>query len=122
MNEYLEAAAVAGFCVLGAVIGLLMQHLGAERPTKEIDISRVILSAGAGLAAGLLGQGLYVNKPFIVGSSIIVGYAGGKKFFDYALKLLALLTRRRFERSDTSPDTLSKIPELDDDDDKEESG
>lgn len=122
MNEYVEVAAVAGFSTIGAVIGLLMKHLANEQALTEFEMRRLFLAAGAGLASGLIGQGLYVNKPFIVGSSIIVGYAGGKKFFDWALKLLSILTRRRLERSDTSGDTPMQLPALDDEEDKEESG
>ena len=122
MNEYVEVAAVAGFSTIGAVIGLLMKHLANEQALTEFEMRRLFLAAGAGLASGLIGQGLYVNKPFIVGSSIIVGYAGGKKFFDWALKLLSILTRRRLERSDTSADNPMKLPALDDEEDKEESG
>ena len=117
MNEYLEAAVVAGLSTLGAVIGIFMQHLDNGK-RHEIDLDKVALAAGAGLAAGLLGQGLYVNKPFIVGSSIIVGYAGGKRFFEWALRLLSLLTRRRFASGDSDD---SKLPALGDEENKEDS-
>lgn len=80
--------------------------------------SGLYLAAGAGLVTALLGQGVHINKAFLIGSSIVAGYAGGRRFFDWIQRLLSMLTARRFfEQAKDGGETLKKL--LDDEDDNE---
>lgn len=115
MREGIETAVVSVLCVLGGMLGTRMKyhaHSAPESPPfdRQRFWSGLYLAAGAGLVTALLGQGVHVNKAFLIGSSIVAGYAGGKRFFDWIQKLLSLLTARRLlEQAKDGGETLKKL-------------
>ena len=98
--ENIEIGIISLLCVLGGILGTRMKWHTKDSEERLYDrrryLSGLYLAAGAGLVTGLLGQGLRVNKAFLMGSSIVAGYAGGKRFFEWIQKLLSLLTAKRF--------------------------
>ncbi len=99
-GEEIEIAVVSALCVLGGMMGTRMKYHARKASKKQtFDHERfwsgLYLSAGAGLVTGLLGQGLHLNKAFLVGASIVAGYAGGRRFFDWLQRLLSVFTARR---------------------------
>ena len=100
-KDEIETAVVAILCVFGGMIGSRMKYRAQEDET-QFDRRRLLnglyLAAGAGLTTAMLGQGLHVNRAFLIGSSIVAGYAGGRRFFEWIEKLLSLLTAIKEKR------------------------
>ena len=123
-KDEIETAVVAILCVFGGMIGSRMKYHAQEDET-QFDRRRLLnglcLAAGAGLTTAMLGQGMHINKPFLIGSSIVAGYAGGRRFFEWIEKLLSLLTAKRLmEHVKDGGETLEKLLGDDDDDKKKE--
>ncbi len=123
-KDEIETAVVAILCVFGGMIGSRMKYRAQEDET-QFDRRRLLnglyLAAGAGLTTAMLGQGLHVNRAFLIGSSIVAGYAGGRRFFEWIEKLLSLLTAKRLlENVKDGGETLEKLLGDDDDDKKKE--
>ena len=91
----LELVFYAGMCMFFAVIGTRLKwrsrdmlDKGEQEPfDRRKYVSGLYLAAGAGLVTGLLGQGLHINSSFLMGASIVIGYAGGKSFLDLVLNV-----------------------------------
>lgn len=98
--DEIELGVVSLLCMIGSMMGTRMKWYSKDHTGESYDRKRYLtglyLAAGAGLVTGLLGQGLHVNKAFLMGSSIVAGYAGGKRFFEWIQKILSTLTMERF--------------------------
>ena len=124
-KDEIETAVVAVLCVFGGMLGTRMKYHANQDDTHPFDSRRfwsgLYLAAGAGLTTAMLGQGMHINKPFLIGSSIVAGYAGGRRFFEWIEKLLSLLTAKRLmEHVKDGGETLEKLLGDDDDDKKKE--
>lgn len=126
-----ELAFYAGMCMFFSMLGTRLKWRSrdvreGEKSPEPFDrrkyISGLYLAAGAGLTTGLLGQGLHINSSFLMGASIVIGYAGGKPFLDWTLKLL----KRYFDGdSPKLRETLEKViseVKKDDNDNEEKDG
>ena len=85
---------------------------------RERFLSGLFLSSGAGVVTALLGEGLHINRAFLIGASIVAGYVGGRKFFEWLQKMLATFTTRRLlDKAKEGGETMAKM--LDGDEDKD---
>ena len=125
-RDWIETTVVSILCVLGGMLGTRMKYHAYDAPKlppfdRQRFWSGLYLAAGAGLVTALLGQGIHANKSFLIGSSIVAGYAGGRRFFDWIQRLLSMLTARRFlEQAKDGGATLKKLLDDGDDDDKKD--
>lgn len=97
----MEITALAAACVVGGMIGTRMKYhsrlLKGEKPVfdRQTFFSGLYVAGGAGLVTALLGQGIHVNRGVLIGTSIVVGYAGGPRFFDWLQKMIERISARR---------------------------
>lgn len=119
--ENIEIAVVSLFCVINGMLGTRMKWYSREDKEecpydRRSYLSGLYLAAGAGLVTGLLGQGLHINKSFLMGASIVAGYAGGKRFFEWVQKMLSALTMKRLHKElREGGETLSEMMDGKDD-------
>lgn len=113
-------------CTLGAVFGARLRDRSETDEGNKISrdklITRLYLAGGAGLVTALIGNGLHINKSLIIGASIVIGYAGGRKFFSLAQKMFDALARRKLRdinrRDSDSTEHTSERSEKTNDDEK----
>lgn len=94
--------ALSALCTLGGMLGTRMKYhsrvLKGERPTfdKSSFFSGLYVAGGAGLVTALLGQGVHIDRGVLIGASIVAGYAGGPRFFDWLARIVERISARRF--------------------------
>lgn len=115
---------VSVLCALGGMFGTQLKYHALKDAKKIAEFDRerfwsgLFLSSGAGVVTALLGEGLHINRAFLIGSSIVAGYAGGRKFFEWLQKMLATFTARRLlDKAKEGGETMAKM--LDGDEDKD---
>lgn len=126
-----EITALAAACVVGGMIGTRMKYhsrlLKGEKPAfdRQTFFSGLYVAGGAGLVTALLGQGMHVNRGVLIGTSIVVGYAGGPRFFDWLQRMIERISARRLldgvkTAAGEIESELKKIDAGADDDEQEE--
>lgn len=123
-REEIGILIVSVLCALGGMFGTRLKYHALKDAKKiaEFDrerfLSGLFLSSGAGVVTALLGEGLHINRAFLIGASIVAGYAGGRKFFEWLQKMLAAFTARRLlDKAKEGGETMAKM--LDGDEDKD---
>ena len=97
----MEITALAAACIVGGMMGTRMKYhamiLKGEKPAfdRQVFFSGLYVAGGAGLVTALFGQGMHVNRGVLIGTSIVVGYAGGPRFFDWIQRILERLSARK---------------------------
>ena len=99
--EEIELAILAGVCVAGGMLGTRLKYhspylRGERRPLdKQALFSGLYVAGGAGLVTALIGQSMHINRGALIGASIVAGYAGGPRFFDWIQRILERLSARK---------------------------
>lgn len=130
-KEEIEIVVVSLLCVLGGMLGTRLKYyaLREKKGLTEFDKERffagLFLSGGAGIVTALLGTGLHINRPFLIGASIVAGYSGGIRFFGWIQRLLALFARRKLlkrlqSEAQTFAELIKTTQEGDEDEDDNE--
>lgn len=121
-------AVLSALCAAGGMLGTRMKWharvLKGEAPKfdKQTFFSGLYVAGGAGLVTALIGQGIHVNRGMLIGASIVAGYAGGPRFFDWLARIVERISARRFADAvkDGAADLEKLLDDTDDGDEKEE--
>lgn len=82
-----ELLVFAALCAIGAIVGTALKS--RTNDNKPASLNGILIAAAAGIVVGLIGTALHISTSFLLGISIVVGYAGGKKFLDYIVRTAA---------------------------------
>lgn len=79
----IEAACIVG-AMLGSYLRIQAYKQDNDKITKKTEKSLFLFASAAGLCVGLIGGGIHLETSFLAGLCIVIGYAGGRHFFDLA--------------------------------------